>query len=80
MDLAAQQVRYAEVTITPSSSVVRGIAAEAFCEALEDARRTVERDHDIALRWCFDIPGEAGLEAADVTLDVALRCRPEGLW
>jgi adenosine deaminase len=79
VDLAAQQVRYAEVTITPYSSVVRGIAAEAFCEALEDARRTVERDHDISLRWCFDIPGEAGLEAADVTLDVALRCRPDGL-
>jgi len=79
VDLAAQQVRYAEVTITPYSSVVRGIAAEAFCEALEDARRAVERDHDITLRWCFDIPGEAGVEAADVTLDVALRCRPDGL-
>ena len=79
VDLAAQQVRYAEVTITPYSSVVRGIAVEAFCEALEDARRTVERDHDITMRWCFDIPGEAGLDAADVTLDVALRCRPEGL-
>jgi adenosine deaminase/aminodeoxyfutalosine deaminase len=79
VDLAAQQVRYAEVTITPYSSVVRGIAAEAFCEALEDARRTVERDHDITLRWCFDIPGEAGIEAADVTLDVALGCRPDGL-
>ena len=78
-DLAAQQVRYAEVTITPYSSVVRGIPAEAFCEAIEDARRTVEREHDITLRWCFDIPGEAGLESADVTLDVALRCRPEGL-
>jgi adenosine deaminase/aminodeoxyfutalosine deaminase len=79
VDLAAQQVRYAEVTVTPYSSVIRGIAAEAFCEALEDARRTVERDHDITLRWCFDIPGESGLEAADVTLDVALRCRPDGL-
>jgi adenosine deaminase len=78
-DLAAQQVRYAEVTITPYSSIVRGIPAEAFCEAIEDARRSVERDHDIVLRWCFDIPGEAGLEAADVTLDAALRCRPEGL-
>jgi adenosine deaminase len=78
-DLAAQQVRYAEITVTPYTSIVRGIAAEAFCEAIEDARRTVERDNDISLRWCFDIPGEAGLEAADVTLDVALRCRPDGL-
>ena len=36
VDLAAQQVRYAEVTVTPYSSVIRGIDAEAFCEALED--------------------------------------------
>jgi adenosine deaminase/aminodeoxyfutalosine deaminase len=31
------------------------------------------------LRWCFDIPGEAGLPSADLTLDVALRQRPDGL-
>jgi adenosine deaminase len=79
LDLAAQNVRYAEVTLTPYSSVKRGIAAEAFCEAVEDARRTVEAEHDITLRWCFDIPGESGVEAGDVTLDVALRQRPEGL-
>lgn len=77
--LAAQQVRYAELTVTPYSSVVRGIPAEAFCEAIEDARRRAARDHDIQLQWCFDIPGEAGLEAAEVTLDVALRQRPDGL-
>jgi aminodeoxyfutalosine deaminase len=77
--LAAQQVRYAELTLTPYSSVVRGIPAEAYCEAIEDARQRAGRDHGIALRWCFDIPGEAGLAAADVTLDVALRQRPDGL-
>ena len=60
VDLAAQNVRYAEVTVTPYTSRRQGIAAEAFCEAIEDARRTVEREHDITLRWCFDIPGEAG--------------------
>ena len=78
-DLAAQNVRYAEITVTPYSSVRRGIPAEAFCEAIEDARRRVESDYDLSLRWCFDIPGEAGLAAADQTVDVALRCRPEGL-
>jgi aminodeoxyfutalosine deaminase len=77
--LAAQNVRYAEVTLTPYSSVVRGIPAEAYCEAVEDARRRVARDHATQLRWCFDVPGEAGLPAADVTLDVALRQRPDGL-
>ncbi|MDQ3156903.1 MAG: adenosine deaminase [Actinomycetota bacterium] len=78
-ELARQQVRYAELTLTPYTSVVRGIAAEAFCEAAEDARVRAAADHGIALKWCFDIPGESGLEAADVTLDAALRVQPEGL-
>jgi len=78
-ELAAQNVRYAELTLTPYSSVVRGIAAEAYCEAVEDARNRAAADFGVALRWCFDIPGEAGLPAADVTLDVALRQRPSGL-
>jgi len=78
-ELAAQQVRYAELTVTPYSSVVRGIPAEAFCEAIEDARRRASEDHGVTLAWCFDIPGEAGLPSADVTLDVAVRQRPDGL-
>lgn len=78
-DLAAQNVRYAELTLTPYTSIARGIAAEAYCEAVEDARRAVERDHDVVLRWCFDVPGESGVPAADVTLDTALRLRPDAL-
>jgi adenosine deaminase/aminodeoxyfutalosine deaminase len=78
-ELAGQQVRYAELTLTPYSSIVRGIAAGAFCEAVEDARTRAARDFGVRLAWCFDIPGEAGLPAADVTLDVALRERPAGL-
>ena len=59
--------------MTPYSSVVRGIAAEAYCEAVEDARAGRRADFGVQLRWCFDIPGEAGIPAADLTLDVALR-------
>src|SRR3954469_5002020 len=78
-ELAGQQVRYAELTLTPYSSIARGIPAEAYCEAVEDARRRASEDHGVALRWCFAIPGEAGVPAADVTLDVATRLRPDGL-
>jgi adenosine deaminase len=77
--LARQNVRYAELTLSPYSSVTRGMSAETFCETVEDARRTVEAEEDLTLRWCFDIPGESGIPAADVTLDVALRQRPDGL-
>lgn len=78
-DLTAQQVRYAELTLTPYSSIVRGIPAEAFCEAVEDARLRAQAELGIELRWCFDIPGEAGVPAADITLEVATKLRPDGL-
>jgi adenosine deaminase len=78
-DLAAQNVRYAELTVTPFSSIEAGIAAEAFCEAIEDARARAATDFGLELRWCFDIPGEAGLAAAEQTLAVALKQRPDGL-
>jgi adenosine deaminase len=78
-DLATQHVRYAEVTVSPYSSTSRGIPAEAFCDAIEDARKRVFTDYHVSLAWCFDIPGESGIPAADVTLDIALRCQPDGL-
>ncbi|HET6480473.1 MAG TPA: adenosine deaminase [Actinoplanes sp.] len=78
-ELARQQVRYAELTLTPYSSVKRGIPAEAYCAAIEDARRAASADFGIDLRWCFDIPGEAGLPAAEETLRIALAERPDGL-
>ena len=78
-DLAAQQVRYAELTMTPHTSVVRGIAIEAYTEAIEDARVAAEAEDGIVLRWIYDIPGEAGLRAADDTLSFALDHGPEAL-
>ncbi|MEU1602759.1 adenosine deaminase [Micromonospora matsumotoense] len=78
-ELARQQVRYAELTVTPYSHVRRGIPAPAFCEAIEDARRRAEADFGIALRWCFDVPGEAGLPAAEATLRICLDEAPDGL-
>jgi len=80
-DMARQQIRYAELTITPFSSTRRGIDERAFMEAIEDARKTAEADFGTVLRWCFDIPGEAGLESAEETIRLATddRLRPEGL-
>ncbi|GAA4685918.1 adenosine deaminase [Phytohabitans rumicis] len=78
-ELARQQVRYAELTVTPYSHVKRGIPAPEFCAAIEDARVHAERELGIVLRWCFDIPGEAGLPAAEETLRIALDERPDGL-
>ncbi|MFD3325971.1 adenosine deaminase [Streptomyces sp. NPDC058701] len=78
-DMARQNIRYAELTITPYSSTRRGIDEKAFMEAIEDARRAAETELGVILRWCFDIPGEAGLEAAAETTRLAVDLRPEGL-
>ena len=78
-DMTTQSIRYAELTCSPYTSLIRGIDAEAFCEAIEDARHAAERDFGIVLRWCFDIPGESGLPAADATLRIATEVRPDGL-
>jgi aminodeoxyfutalosine deaminase len=74
-----QQVRYAELTVTPHTSVLAGIAIEDFTEVIEDARVAAERDLGIVLRWIYDVPGEFGLPAADATLGYALDHGPGSL-
>ncbi|MEV7727674.1 adenosine deaminase [Streptomyces sp. NPDC087917] len=78
-DMARQNIRYAELTITPYSSTRRGIEEKAFMAAIEDARLAAESELGVILRWCFDIPGEAGLEAAAETARLAVDLRPAGL-
>jgi aminodeoxyfutalosine deaminase len=71
-DMAAQNIRYAELTLTPVTSVQAGVPIEAYVEAVEDARVAAERDHGIRLRWVYDIPGELGLPAGEETVRYAL--------
>ena len=74
-----QRVRYAELTVTPHTSVLAGVPIEAFTEAIEDARVAAERDLGIVLRWIYDVPGEFGVPAADATLSYALDHGPTSL-
>jgi len=79
-----QQVKYAELTCTPYTSVLpddrdNGIPIEAYTEAIEDARIAAERDFGIVLRWIYDIPGESGMPAADATLSFATNQRVDAL-
>ncbi|SDD43035.1 adenosine deaminase [Nocardioides lianchengensis] len=79
-----QQLRYAELTCTPYTSVRPheegvGMPIEAYSEAIEDARVAAERDFGLVLRWIYDIPGESGLPAADKTLEYAVQHPTEGL-
>jgi aminodeoxyfutalosine deaminase len=79
-----QNLRYAELTCTPYTSVRpddadRGMPIEGFTEAIEAARTEADRDFGLVLRWIYDIPGEFGLPAAEATLGFALQHGPEAL-
>lgn len=78
-EMAEQHIRYAELTLTPYTSVLAGVPIEAYVEAVEDARVAAERDHGIRLRWVYDIPGESGLPAAEATASYALDHAPDSL-
>ncbi|MFF5565016.1 adenosine deaminase [Streptomyces sp. NPDC012623] len=78
-DMARQNIRYAELTLTPFSSMSRGIPEQGYMEAIEDARKAAEAELGVVLRWCFDIPGMAGLQAAEETTRYAVDLRPDGL-
>jgi len=77
-DLARNNVRYAEVTVTPIWHLLMGTDPEELAEALTVGRRAARERYGVDLAWVFDIPG--GYERVD-TLGTAiwvLAHRPAG--
>jgi aminodeoxyfutalosine deaminase len=63
-DLAAQRVRYAEVTTTAWAHIAGGrMSAGEYRDALAEGRTRARRDHDVELGWVIDIP--RGFESPD---------------
>jgi len=77
-DLAVQQVRYAELTVTPDSHLLLGIAPAALAEALTAARDDAGAASGVELAWIFDIPGELGLDSGERTIHWVEAHAPEG--
>jgi aminodeoxyfutalosine deaminase len=77
-ELAAQNVRYAEVTVTPYNHVTDGMPLDELLTGLTEGRAEAAA-MGVDLAWVFDIPGEKGVLAGRETLTVALRDRPDGL-
>lgn len=77
-DLASQNVRYAEVTVTPHSHLLAGIPAEDVVAGLAAGRRRARDEHGVQLAWIFDIPGELGPESGLATAKFVLDHQPDG--
>jgi aminodeoxyfutalosine deaminase len=78
-DLAAQNVRYAEVTVTPVMHVRSGLAPEVIAEGLDEGRRLALSSSGVQLSWCYDIPAREDAEAGMETVRIATQAPPEAL-
>lgn len=58
-DMAAQGIRYRELTFTPFTHthlLQKGLQIEAILEGLDDGAQRARRDFGVEMRWVFDIP------------------------
>ena len=78
-DLAQQNVRYAEITVTPYTFVTGGMPTAAVTEALDAGAQLAKQHHGIKIGYIFDIASQDGADAARATLDHALEHPPQHL-
>lgn len=92
-DMAAQNIRYRELTITPYTHTHlqrgKGIDFDGILRGLDEGRRTAQRDFGVEMRWIFDVPrnlsfstrdgGEYDRSVALQTLKYALAGREHGV-
>jgi aminodeoxyfutalosine deaminase len=61
-DMAAQNIRYREVTFTPFTHTDlqhKGLTIDHLLAGLEEGRRVARDEFGVELRWVFDIPRNA---------------------
>ncbi len=78
LGLAAQGVRYAEITFTPFLHIERGIDPSEVFAGVEQGRREAEEATGIQIRWIADIPGLPDMDlrpASEGTIEFALNHR-----
>ena len=77
-DLAATNVRYAEVTVTADSHLKVGIAPDELADALTRGRADVLAASGVDIAWVYDIDGDFGIPSGERTLAWAAEHRPAG--
>ncbi len=79
-DLAANNVRYAEVTTTVFTHLTGGMPAAEYGAALTDGRRQVLAEFGVELAWVIDIPRDLEMPDSTITVDyLASGDGPDGL-
>ncbi len=79
--LSSQNIRYAEVTFTPSNHYRRGVNFETFFTGLTNGKKKVQNELQIELNWVFDIErnSDEREKYANYVVDVAIEGRKNGV-
>ncbi|HTV56609.1 MAG TPA: adenosine deaminase, partial [Terriglobia bacterium] len=78
-DLAAQRVRYAEITLSAGVVLWKKQPIQAIFEAIREASREAEAQHGVIVRWIFDAIRHFGAEHAREVLGWAANFRDDGV-
>jgi adenosine deaminase len=79
LDLAAQQVYYAEVMISPMQYLLRGLDFDEILEGIAAGYARAERETGIVVRTAFDYGRQYGVERAWEALAIARAARDRGV-
>jgi aminodeoxyfutalosine deaminase len=77
--LAAQNVRYAEIQVHPQAFVRNGMPRAAVTEALDAGAKHARAEHGLRIAYIFDFPGQSADAHAREVLAHALDDPPEAL-
>lgn len=85
-DMAAQNIRYRELTVTPFTHthlLGKGLTIDEILEGLEAGRAAAKQAWDVEMRWVFDVPRNAAFGADGVydpfPAEETLRCALRGM-
>ena len=88
-DMAAQNIRYREVTVTPYTHthyLQNGLTIDNILAGLTAGRQRAREDFGVEMRWVFDVPrnfaflnGRYNPESANITLAHALAGQSQGV-
>lgn len=88
-DMAAQNIRYREITVTPFTHthyLDKGLTIDQVLAGLNAGRLRAKQDFGVEMRWVFDIPrnfafqnGTYNPESANITLSYALAGQNQGV-
>jgi len=74
-DMAAQQIRYRELTFTPYTHThlqQKGLTIDDLFAGLEAGRAQAKADFGVEMRWIFDVPRNTSFKGADNAYNPAI--------